>query len=170
MTHQQLLRFVLPVLILIPFLYFRLRKMARARPLKWQYLWVRPAILLAVAALVLGDSPPRMTDWPWLAIAAVGGVLAGWQWGRSMAIEMHPENGTLMARGGQAAMLVILVLVLLRMGLKTGVEMEAPDHATAVLVTDASIVFSALLFAVRGLEMFLRARKVMAGAQAIPPA
>jgi len=29
------------------------------------------------------------------------------------------------------------------------------------LVTDVSIVFSALLFSVRGLEIFLRARRIM---------
>ena len=33
-----------------------------------------------------------------------------------------------------------------------------------LLVTDASIIFSALLFAVQGLEIYLRARRIMAGA------
>ena len=42
------------------------------------------------------------SDLPWLGLAAVLGAAAGWQWGRTMAIEMHPENGTLMASGGQA--------------------------------------------------------------------
>jgi hypothetical protein len=123
---------------------------------------VRPVVLSAVAAIVLASAPPGPADLRWLALAAVLGAAAGWQWGRSMAIELHPENGTLMVRGGQVAMLVILVLVLVRMGLKTGIQMEAPGHAAAVLITDASIVFSALLFAVRGMEMFVRARRVMA--------
>ncbi len=159
--HDPLLNY-LPLLIVVPILLLRMRRMTRAQPLKWQYLWVRPAIFLALAGLVLATTPPHAGDLPWLLLAAVLGGAAGWQWGRTMAIEMHPENGTLMARGGQAAMLVLIALVVVRMGLRTGLEMEAKAwHLDALLLTDASIVFSALLFAVRGLEMFLRARRVM---------
>ena len=153
----------LPILILLPVLYLRMRRMTQARPLKWQYLWVRPAILLVIAGLVLVSSPPPLAGLPWLGLAAIAGAAAGWQWGRTMRIEMHPENGTMMAKGGQAAMLVVVVLVAMRLGLRSGLQMEAQQwHIDALLITDASILFSALLFGVRGLEMFLRARKVMA--------
>jgi hypothetical protein len=169
MNQHQALQLFLPILILIPVLYLRMRKMNQAQPLKWQYLWVRPALFIAVAALVLAGAPPGATDLPWLALACVLGAVAGWQWGRTMAIEVHPENGTLMVKGSQAAMLVLVVLILLRLGLKTGLQMEAPAwHLKAVLITDASIVFSAVMFAVRGLEMFLRAKKVMNGAAISP--
>ena len=168
MNQQQALQIFLPILILIPVLYLRTRKMSKAQPLKWQYLWVRPAFFVAVTLLVLAGSPPGADDLPWLALAGVLGAGGGWQWGRTMAIEVHPENGTLMVKGSQAATLVLVVLILLRLGLKTGLQMEAPAwHLKAVLITDASLVFSAVLFAVRGLEMFLRAKKVMNG-EAVP--
>lgn len=160
----------LPLLIVLPILFLRMRKMSRPQPLKWQYLWIRPVIFLAIAVMILVSTPPKALDWLWIALAALLGAGAGWQWGRAMHIEMHPENGTLMAKGSQAAMLLLVVLVVARVGLRSGLEMEASAwHLNAVLIADASIVFSALLFAVRGLEMFLRARRVMAAHDAAKP-
>ena len=61
-----------------------------------------------------------------------------------MAIEVHPEDGTLMVTGGQAAMLVLVVLILLRLGLRTGLAVEGTAwHLDALLISDASIVFTA---------------------------
>lgn len=161
----------LPLLIVLPILFWRMRKLSKPQPLKWQYLWIRPVIFLAIAAMVLVSTPPVALDWLWIGLAALLGAGAGWQWGRAMHIEMHPENGTLMAKGSQAAMLLLVVLVVFRAGLRGGLQMEsAAWHLDMVLITDASIVFSALLFAVRGLEMFLRARRVMAAHDAARPA
>jgi len=89
--------------------------------------------------------------------------MAGWQWGRTMAIEVHPENGTLMVTGSQLALLVLAVLILFRLGLKTGLEVEGQAwHLDALLISDALIVFSASLFTLRAAEMFIRARRVLA--------
>jgi Protein of unknown function (DUF1453) len=171
MTQQQAINLFLPILIILPVLYFRVRKMARAQPLKLDRLWVRPALVLAIAALALlapapAHHPIRVLmplDWAWLGLAAVLGAVAGWQWGRTMAIDVHPEDGTLMVRGGQAAILVLAVLVVFRIGLRAGLSAEAQAwHLNMLLVSDASIVFSALLFTLRSVEMYLRARRVMA--------
>src|SRR4029079_15819073 len=91
----------------------------------------------------------------------MGGV-AGWYWGRTMAIEVHPEDGTLMVTGGQAAILVLVVLILFRLGLKTGLEVEGRAwHLDVLLISDALIVFTAALFTLRSIEMYVRARRVM---------
>ena len=171
MTQQQLLQFLLPVLIVVPLLYFRLRKMAKPQPLKLNRLWIRPALLLAATLLVLLAPQPSHQpahvlaplDWAWLALAGALGAAAGWQWGRTMAIEVHPENGTLMVRGSQAAILVLGVLILFRMGFRTGLTAEAKaGNISMFLVSDLSIVFAAMLFTLRSVEMYLRARRVMA--------
>jgi hypothetical protein len=171
MSEQQAIQFFLPLLIILPLLYFRMRKMAKAQPLKLNRLWIRPALFLAITALVLLAPPPARhqvqalepSDWSWLGLAAVLGAVAGWYWGRTMAIEVHPEDGTLMVRGGQAAILVLAVLILFRMGLRTGLTAEArAGHLSMLLVSDLSIVFTALLFTMRSVEMYLRARRVMA--------
>ena len=170
MNQQQVLQFFLPVLIVLPILYFRMRRMAKAQPLKLGRLWIRPAIIIAATALVLFLPQPGqhgvrhlvVQDWIWLALAAAVGSFAGWQWGRTMAIEVHPENGTLMVTGGQAAMLVLVALILFRTGLRAGVTAQAQAwHLDALLISDALIVFSAALFTLRSIEMYIRAKRVM---------
>lgn len=170
MTQQQALQYFLPILIILPVLYLRMRRMTKAQPLKLGRLWIRPAIILLAAGLVVFLPQPGQhavrhflaSDWAWLALAAGLGGVAGWYWGRTMAIEVHPEDGTLMVKGGQAAILVMAVLILFRMGLRTGLRLEASAwHLDMVLISDASIVFSAFLFSLRAVEMYLRARQVM---------
>jgi Protein of unknown function (DUF1453) len=171
MPHQppQYLQF-LPFLIILPVLYFRLRRMAKTQALKLGQLWIRPAIFIVLAALAVLIPDPRAKplvpmDLTWLLLAAVLGAVAGWHWGRTTELHLHPENGTLMQKGSVAGIMVFLVLLLLRLGLRTGLGLEAEAwHLNMRLVTDASIIFSALLFAVRGLEIFLRARRTMASA------
>ncbi|HEX4635411.1 MAG TPA: hypothetical protein VH189_04465 [Rhizomicrobium sp.] len=174
MTQQDALKLFLPLVIILPVLFLRMRKLSKAQPLKVGRLWIRPAILLTAAGLILFVPQPGQhavrhflaQDWAWLALAAALGGVAGWQWGRTMAIDVHPEDGTLMVKGGQAAILVIAVLILFRMGLRTGLQMEASSwHLDMVLISDASIVFSAFLFSLRAVEMYLRARRVMGQAK-----
>ena len=170
MTQQQTLQLFLPILIILPVLYLRMRRLSTARPLKLGQLWIRPAVILLAAGLVVFLPQPGAhtmrhflaLDWAWLTLAAGLGGIAGWQWGRTMAIEVHPEEGTLMVKGGQAAILVMVVLILFRMGLRTGLAVEAKAwHLDVVLMSDALIVFTAFLFTLRAVEMYLRARRVM---------
>ena len=171
--NQQAIQLFLPVLIVLPILYFRMRRMAKAQPLKLGRLWIRPSLIVAATVLVLVLPQPgqhvvrhlAVQDWLWLGLAAGVGGVAGWHWGRTMAIEVHPEDGTLMVKGGQAAMLVLVVLILFRLGLRTGLAVEGKAlHLDVLLISDASIVFTALLFTVRSVEMYIRARRVMAAA------
>jgi hypothetical protein len=167
---QNQLQLFLPILILLPILYFRMRKLSRPQPLKLKRLWIRPVIILLACALVLFAPQPgthlvrhfSLMDWGWLVLAGALGAIGGWHFGRIMKIEVHPEDGTLMTTGGQAAILVLVMLVLVRMALRTGVAMGGETwHLDALLISDASIVFTAALFTVRSLEMFIRARRVM---------
>src|SRR5258706_7011242 len=147
-----------------------MRKMTKAQPLKLARLWIRPVIILIAAGLVVFLPQPGhhavrhflTQDWAWLGLVAGLGGVAGWYWGRTMTIEVHPEDGTLMVKGGQAAILVMGVLILFRMGLRTGLAVEASAwHLDVLLISDALIVFTAALFTLRSVEMYLRARRVM---------
>jgi len=159
------LSYVIPVLVILPLIYLRLRKMMRPQPLKLNRLWIRPVIILALGVSAIGAALPPVADLPWFVLAALIGGALGWQWGRLMAIHVDPANGTLMTRGSQAALIVMVLLLALRVGLRAGLNLEAAAwHLDAVLITDGFIVFTAFLFGVRGLEMYLRARRVLAEA------
>ena len=168
----QTLQILIPLLIIIPIFALRMRRMGKQQPLKLGRLWMRPAVLLLACAAVLllpvrpGAPPHHFADLDW-AILALGGVLGaigGWQLGHTMAIEVHPENGTLMVTTSPVGLIVLVGLVALRIGLRTGVQLEAAAwHLDATLIVDALIVFTAALFTVRSLEMYLRAKRVMAG-------
>lgn len=159
------LTYLIPVLVILPLLYFRLRRMMKPRPFKLNRLWIRPLIFLVAGAAVLVASPPPAADWFWFALAALLGAVLGWQWGKLMAIDVDPEKGTLMTRGSQAALVLMGLLIVVRFGLRAGVRMEsAALHLDATMITDLFIVFGATLFGLRGLEMFLRARRVLAAA------
>jgi len=163
-AQPNLLAYVIPILVILPILYFRLRRMMKPQPLKLNRLWIRPAIILLVGFGVVGAAPPPAQDWFWFALAALLGGVLGWQWGKQMAIHVDPENGTLMTRGSQAALIMMGLLIVVRIGLRAGIRMEsAALHLDATMITDLSIVFAATLFGLRGLEMFLRAKRIMGG-------
>jgi membrane protein CcdC involved in cytochrome C biogenesis len=152
----------IPLLVVLPLIYWRMRRAAKSRPLKLGALWFRPIILAALTAMVLFGTPPAASDWTWLVLAAVLGAVLGWYWGRMVTIEVHPENGTLMTKRSQAAMIVFFALIVMRVGLRAGLQMEADVlHITPVFIADIFIVFAAALFGVQALEMYLRARRVM---------
>ncbi len=162
----------LPLLILLPILYWRMRKLARPQPLKLKLLWIRPVILVVVGALVVWWPRPGLTrvftplEWALLALAIALGAVAGWYFARTMKIEVHPEDGTLMVQGGQAAVLIMLALILGRSSLNAGLRLGGDSwHLDVLLITDALILFTAALFTSRSIEMYLRARRVMDAAR-----
>src|SRR5438067_7700991 len=117
--------YLITLLVVLPLLYLRLRRMMKPQALKLKQLWVRPAILIGLAAFVLlmpmpGRPPLAAMDFVWLGLAGLLGAAAGWQWGRTTQLHLHPENGTLMQTGSMAGMMVFLALVLLRTGLRAG--------------------------------------------------
>jgi hypothetical protein len=159
--------YLLLVLIILPILYVRLRRAMKPQRLKLNQLWIRPALYIVITGLVVlapqpGAQPLMAGDAIWFVLAALLGMVGGWQMGRVTAIHVDPEKGTLMATGGQAAMIIIVLLVAVRLGVRTGLDLEASAwHLNVAVITDASIVFAGFLFAARGLEMYLRAQRVM---------
>lgn len=167
--NPQLLQILIPLAIIVPVFLLRARRLGRKQPLKLGMLWLWPAILVIACAIALVLPQPGMPlphfaamDWALMALAALVGAVGGWQLGRTMAIDVHPEKGTLMVQSSPVGLLVLVGLVLARMGLRTGVRLEADAwHLNAALIIDMLIVFTAALFVTRSLEMYLRAHQVM---------
>jgi hypothetical protein len=152
---------VIPVLAVLPVLYLRLRRMMKPQRLKLRSLWVQPAIMIFAAALLTTAAKPPPSIWGWFVAAALPGAVGGWYWGKLTQLHLHPGDRTVMSTGSQAGMIVLVLLMVLRLGMRAGVKAQMLQ-ASAGLLTDAFIVFAALLFAARGLEIFLRARSLMA--------
>jgi len=165
------LNIVIPVLVILPILYLRLTRMMKPQRLKLNRLWIRPAIMIAAAGTLLAASPPQLSDGVWFALAAVLGGVGGWYWGKLTELTLHPEDGTVMSKGSQAGMIVLVLLLVFRIGMRAEAGVEAEMlHMKGAILTDVLIVFTALLFSVRGLEIFLRAQRLMQppGQQGLP--
>jgi hypothetical protein len=166
----QTLQLVLPVILIAVVFLVRARRVGKPQPLKLGLLWIRPALLLAACAVVLLLPPQRGVapiqwvplDYAILAVGAVLGAIGGWQLGRTMAIEVHPENGTLMVTSSPIGFLVLIGLVILRTLVRTEAGIAGANWpVNPGVIVDALIVFTAALFTVRSLEMYLRAKTVM---------
>jgi hypothetical protein len=156
------LSIVIPLIIIVPLIYFRLSRMMKPQRLKLQTLLIRPAIIIFAAAVVLLQAPPQQQDYVWFALAVAVGAAGGWYWGKLTQLHLHPEDGTLMSTGSQAGMIVLVLLIAFRFAMRAGIGMEAETfHLNAAMLTDLLIVFTAALFAMRTLEIFLRARALM---------
>ena len=95
--------------------------------------------------------------------AVPGGGAFGWRRGALMRIQVDPETHALNQQASPAAMLFIVVLILVRKGL----QFEAGSLGFSVaFLTDVLMVFALGLLTATRLEMFLRARRLLAEARA----
>ena len=159
-AQPNILTIVVMVLVVCLVLFFRMRRMAVARPLKPGMLWIMPAVFVGIAALNFVEFPPHGLDWAWIALAFILGAALGWQRGRLMKIWIEPDRGNLMSQGSGWAIVFLVVLIVLRSLLRAGLGMEAGGAITPALINDTFVVFAVGLFGVQRLEMALRARRL----------
>jgi hypothetical protein len=81
-------------------------------------------------------------------------------------IEVDPQTHTLRATQSPFAILFILVLILIRSGLRAALLQGGEGGVlNAATLTDMLIAFALGLLAVQRLEMYLRARRLLAAAR-----
>ncbi|MDO9224047.1 MAG: DUF1453 family protein [Caulobacter sp.] len=158
---------IIGIAIFVAIMGFRLMRGRKPRPLKLEWMWLMPAVLVLVAGSLIWQLPPRGLEWLWLAIALLVGAAIGWQRGRMMTITVNPETHALNQQASPAAMIFLLALVGVRYGLREGLQAEAQAwHLSVAFITDLFVVFALGLLTVTRLEMFLRARRLLDDAQA----
>jgi len=144
----------------------------QARRLRVEMLWVRPVIFTVLVGASLVAEPPVLTPLA-LTILAVGLVLGGalgWQRGRLMHIEVDPETHMLRSQASPLGLIFIVVLMVIRFGLRGFLFQYASQwHLPLVAVSDAFLLFILGLFATQGLEMWLRAQRLLTEARAGGP-
>jgi hypothetical protein len=158
---------LLPMIILFGFLLLRMRSMAGVRPMRLQWLWIRPAIVTLLAALVVYTAPPHgILQALILAITLAAGALLGWHQAKLMAITVDADTGTLQVKASVWALASFFAVVLLRVGLRSWLTgTDSPLHAYVNLVTDCFLVFIVGFYSARAIEMFLRGRALLAARQ-----
>jgi fucose 4-O-acetylase-like acetyltransferase len=164
MQQQQLISYAITTVVVVALLAFRLRRMSQLRRLRLETLWVVPAIYLIFAGVMFYQFPPTAIGWAISAAALLAGAAIGWQRGKMMQIHVDPETHVLNQKASPAAMIFIVVLIAVRMSAKTILASGVGNdfHLSAMLVTDVLIALALGLFATTRLEMFLRARQMLA--------
>ena len=139
----------------------------RKRTLRPHLLWVMP--LLVTAAIGFGlwanTQHPHFGPLAWIAfIAALAlGCLAGWQRGKTITIEKEPD-GSLKAQASPLGLILVVGLFAARAGLREVMEANAAAwHLDAVVVTDAFMLFAVGMIVTQRIELYIRARRILAG-------
>jgi hypothetical protein len=146
--------------VIVLVLVLRLRGMRQARRLNLNTLWIVPVIFGALIASVIATTPPHGLQWLGMAVALAIGAAFGWRRGKLMRISLDPETGTLNQQASPAAFLFILVLLVARQALRY----EAGSFGFNVaLVTDLLMAFALGLITASRVEIYLRAKQLLAG-------
>ncbi|HEY1071694.1 CcdC protein domain-containing protein [Brevundimonas sp.] len=139
----------------------------RKRTLRPHLLWIVP--LLVTVAIVFGlwanTQHPHFGPFAWMAFVvalALGGV-AGWQRGKTITIEKEPD-GSLKAQASPLGLILVIGLFAARAGLREVMQTNAAAwHLDAVVVTDAFMLFAVGMIVTQRIELYIRARRVLAG-------
>jgi hypothetical protein len=156
------------VMVAIVLLVLVLRNQ-RARPLRVELLWVRPVLLLALFGFGALREPvaPTPLNVTVLIVGAVVGAAVGWQRGRFMRIEVDRDTHAVTSKASIFGMVFIVGVLLLRVLAATAMREEAATLPISPIVgSDALIALIIAMFATQGLEMWIRARRLLAEAQA----
>jgi hypothetical protein len=82
-----------------------------------------------------------------------------------MRIEVHAETHDISAQASVIGMVLILGLLVLRTTLRNAATSTSFGGLPATTVTDALILFAGAMMITQSVEMFLRARKLLAEAR-----
>ncbi len=141
----------------------------KLRRLRLETLWILPLVFTCVAAMLYTSLPPAGWGWALCIAAAAIGLTLGWQRGRLMRIEVDPATHALNHRPSPAALLFIVALLLVRTLLKQAMAHGGATmlHLNATTVTDAFVALAWGLVVAQRVEMFVRARAMLAAVRRV---
>jgi hypothetical protein len=134
----------------------------RIRTIRVDTLWMFPALLVALAAMTIAQSPPHdPAGIAVLVLGALAGTAVGWQRGRLTRIALDAETGVLTGQGSVWGVTLILALIVARYGVIAWARSHPEHSGWAVVAADAALLFGYATLIVSRLEMFVRCRKLM---------
>lgn len=158
---------LMPIAIVALVVALRWWRGQKMRRLRLETMWVMPAIFTGSAAMLYSSMPPAGWGWALCVVAMIAGLGLGWQRGRLMRIEVDPVTHQLNHRPSPAALLFIVALLLVRTVLKQAMAHGGATmlHLNAATVTDAFVALGWGVIVAQRIEMFVRARRLLAGAR-----
>lgn len=158
--------YAIPAIVIAIVFAIRWRRMSQLQPLRLERLWIFPALYAVVAIAMFVRFPPSPLGWVFCLFALIVGAALGWQRGKMMRIIVDPDTHALNQTSSPAALLFLLVIVAVRSGARHMLGTDNLLHLDAMAVTDMLIALALGLFTTQRVEMFLRARRMLAAAAA----
>lgn len=160
-------QYAIPGMVILVVLFFRLRSVGKARRLRLERLWILPAFYAAIVGFVFWSVPPHGAIWLWCALAlGIGGGL-GWWRGKLMRVAVDPETHELSQTVSPAALIFIVALIVVRIGSRAmAVQMAGPGPSGLMAATDILMAFALGFITFQRVEIFIRARRMLAEARA----
>jgi hypothetical protein len=157
---------IIVVLIMTVILW---RRNSPPRQLKIERLWIRPVLFALIVSATLSATPfpldPASLAVFVLALLVGGGL--GWQRGRFMRIDVHPETHDVTSRASPVGMIFIVAILALRILLRgAALESRSALGVPAATITDGLILLLGAMIVAQSLEMWLRARRLLDEARA----
>jgi hypothetical protein len=151
----------LPVIVIVAVIALRWHQMMRPRRLRVGALWAGPALILAGLAALLATRPaPTPAHDAGLAVAALFGGIIGWTRAKLSKVELDPANDMLTLRGTPYGLLMLVLLVALRTGIRVA-TIKHPEWGIDInKATDFLMFFALGIVSGYAGELFLAARRV----------
>lgn len=160
-------QYAIPGMVLLVVLFIRLRSVGKARRLRLERLWILPAFYAAIVGFVFWSAPPHGAIWLWCALALAMGAGLGWWRGKLMRVAVDPETHELSQTVSPAALIFIVALIAFRSGSRAmAVQMAGPGPSGLMAATDILMAFALGFITFQRVEIFLRARRMLADARA----
>jgi hypothetical protein len=161
-SHATPISILIMLGVLVVVLILRNRQ---ARRLRIEMLWIRPAIFVVFMGVTLFALPPPLTVTSILIMAAglAVGCALGWQRGKFMRLDIHPETHDMTIQASVVGMIFIVVLVAVRYLMSGAMVQNAGSlHLPVLAISDAFVLLAGGIMATQGLEVWLRARRMLA--------
>ncbi len=158
---------LLPFAIIAVVVALRFRTMRRERKLDLKSMWAVPIVYVILIGFMFFALPPPIVGWELFLAGLLVGLLAGWYRGRLIRIQCDPETGELRQKASPMAMVLLLAIIVLKVGARQvfGETAASDPNSPAMLMTDAFIGFALGLLSATRIEMFARAKRILAGAE-----
>jgi hypothetical protein len=162
------LQLYLPLIVALAFIALFGRRMLRPRRVRVPRLWIGPALILVGVVLLLASKPaPSPVHGLALGVLLAAGAGIGWLRARLVRVEYDPAADVVSMRGTPYGVVLIVVLLVLRNGLRIA-TIEHPEWGWDLnRATDLLVVFAFGIVSGYAAELYRAAGRVRR--VALPP-